>query len=328
MASLLPTYEYQDDHVIAVFEGRVIASGIDFAKVSCTAEEYLNGLRQERQHKAREEERRTATHITTPNGLKGTVISRVQGLWGDEITVRFENNQIRKFETAAGDDTLVYSSEQPEAPKGYRDYFKQRLDAVVEPTRPGLTARLQDLDGIRIEASRLAASTAAVTEQQMLHQVVLATEAEKAEIQEALDHLAAVDAENAAPAAPVYAAVEQADMGRAKGDSWLDVVAHEMIAESEGVDYDNLMAEGPTQLVSAMDYVHDAGAVREAALAFVTTKTAGFKGEKVEAYREDFIAAAELARRRELSYRQENTAKEAAVKVASQDSIPDEGLFL
>ena len=159
------------------------------------------------------------------------------------------------------------------------------------------------------------------------HKLVLAAEAEEEEVKEALAHLEDADTEAYMP--PSFAAVEQADLGRAKGDTWLDVVARQMISESEAEDYDKLLEEGPTQLLSAMEdaAVHDAGTVREAATNLIIERTVGFKGEKVEAYREAFVAKAEQQRRQELRFRQDNV-KEAAVKEAESNDFPDEALFM
>jgi hypothetical protein len=102
-----------------------------------------------------------------------------------------------------------------------------------------------------------------------------------------------------------------------------------MVKEAEAVDFDKLLEEGPTQLVSNLDdtAVHNAGTVAEVAQNHIMAKTAGFKGEKVEAYREAFVAASEQARRRDLTYRQSNARKTATVKEAAVAELPDEFLF-
>lgn len=327
MASLTSSYEYRDGNVYAVFEGRVIASGTEFARVAETATEYLDSLTKQRKEKADKEARSSATHIETPNGMKGQIISRTASVWGDEITVRFENNQIRRFETTAG---LKFSKEEAAVPSNYREALQTILDRTPEPTREGLTARLKDLGEIRTDAAQHVAHERSLSEQKALHRMILAAEAETQEIQEALAHLDAIDAENAAPAAPTYAAVEQVSLGHGANDNWLDVVSHEMIAESEAEDLNALLEEGPTKLVSSLDdaSVHNAGTVRDIAASHVISKTAGFTGDEVESYREAFVAKAETARRRELTYRQENQKKETAVKEASIEGVPDEAMFL
>lgn len=332
MAQMLcATYEYHGDTIVAMFEGREIARGTEFAKVACDADEYFNSLAGARKHEEHEAARRTATHIETPNGLRGEILSRVAGVWGEEITVRFDNGQIRRFETAAGDEVLKYAMYQPEgAMITPAEALKKRLASEYDPNRAGLTARLAELDDMRQTARHLIASEGSLTEQKALHMLVLAAEAEGAEIKESLAHLDAVDAENATLAPPTYAAVEQADLGHAARDNWLDVVAHEMIAESEGQDFDKLLQEGPTVLVSSLGdaAVHDAGTVREAALAHVVSKTAGFRGEKVDEFRQSFIEATEVARRQELKYRQKETEKTVKQASAMVDESPDEALFI
>ena len=324
MALLTASFEFRGDKVFAVFENRVIAAGDDFDDVSKDAEEYLGDVEKGREDKDEEKAKKAASHVETPNGLKGTILSRVPGLWGDEITVRLENNQIRRFETTAG---LKFSKEATTEPANHREALQTVLDRTVTPTREGLIARLRELDAVRIEASTHVAS-AGFSEQQGLNQLVITAGCEMQEVKDALAHLSAIDAENAAPAAPVYAAVEQASLGHS--DDWLEHVAREMVVESEAQDFEKLLTEGPVVLVSSLDdgAVHNAGTVREIAYNHVVTKTAGFQGDGVQSYRENFVANAEAARRRELTYRKDVQHKEATRKEASTEDVPDEGLFL
>lgn len=330
MAALLPTYEYRGPEVLALFEGHVIARGDEFAKVASSAEEYLDGLSEKRKLDEREAARKTATHITTPNGAKGQLLSRVASIWGDEITVRFENGQIRRYATAAGDDALKYSVEDPEAPKNMREALQRQLDEDYSHSPAELAERSARLSDIRQTAARYAAAETDPVEQQELHKLVLAADAEGHEIKEAIDHLAAVDEEAFVHAPLAYSAVEQADLGRGAKDSWLDVTAHEMIAESENQDFDKLLAEGPTVLAGELEdgALADAGVTSEIALSHIISKTAGFQGEKIEAYREAFVAATEQARRQEQRYRQDTIRKEASVKEETESSLPDDSLFL
>lgn len=328
-AQLNPIFAYRDDQVLALFEDNVIASGSDFAKVAETAEEYLDGLRKERKSKEHTASRKTATHIETPNGLKGEILSNVEGVWGREITVRMENGQIRHYATAGGDEDLKYSSIVPEVTSP-AEILEERLGADYAHGRDDLIARLNDLSEIHVEAAHFASLGAPLSETQRLHKVAMSAQAEAQEVQEVLAHLEAADTEAMAPPSFSYAAVEQADLGRAKDDSWLDVVAHEMVAESEAQDFDKLMSEGPTLLVGSMDdaQIADTGIVREAAISEVVAKTAGFQGEVVEEYREAFVAAAEQARRREATYRQERAQEKTAAAQESHAQAPDESLFL
>lgn len=326
MASHL-TYEYHGDEVRAMFGGQVIARGDDFAKVATTAEEYFNSLRKKREMDDHEAARKSATHITTPNGAKGEVLNRVAGLWGDQITVRFENGQIRRFDTMAGDERLSYTREQPDQPKNIREAMQRSLDEVYPHSVEGLTDRLKVLGDLKREAALSASVESNPLELQKLDQIHITAVNEEQEVKEALAHLHSADVEAYMP--PSFAAVEQADLGRAKSDTWLDVVAREMIAESEAEDYDKLLEEGPVELVSSLDdaAVHDAGTVREAAINLVMTRTAGFQGEKIESYREAFVAKAEQARRQDLKYRQEVAAEITQKEAAANNDFPDEALF-
>ena len=329
-----PTYAYKDDQVLAFDGNTVIAHGADFAKVAETAEEYFNELRNAHTKKAADESRSKATHVVTPSGLKGTILSSTKGLWNDEITVRFENGEIRHFATFSGDG-LVFEAHAAEAPKTPMDYFQAKLDEAIVPTRAGLTSRLNVLDEIRNEVSHLVTAGTSATDTHKLHQIVMAAEAEKREVSEVLAHLVAAD-EAIDPFKPAYSAVEQADLGRAKGDSWLDVVAAEIVTESEAQDFDQLLAEGPTEFVSGLDnsVVAHAGTTQQLASDFIHSKTAGFQGEAVEEYRSRFIAAVEMARRQDLVYRQDAIKKDKTAKKERKTAkkllkdTPDEALFL
>jgi hypothetical protein len=325
MSDWLPSYDYEGDRITATFEGQVIASGTDFEKVACTAEEYLSGLRSERKAASLAAKRANATHIKTPNGLNGEILSRTPGIWGEEITVRFDNGRIARLETAGVE--VEYHVREAAATGTPGEALEQRLAAEYDHTRQGLTARLIELDEIRHTAHTVL-SAEPYGEQAKINELVLATEAETREIKDVLAHLDSVDAENAAPEAPRWVAAEQASLGR--GDDWLEVTAREMIAESEGQDFDQILAEDPAVLVAEMHEaaLADAGIVRGAALSHVLAKTAGFQGEAVEAYREQFLAAAEVARRTELKSRTQTARKEAAAVESSIEDVSDEALFL
>jgi hypothetical protein len=331
MASDFPTFAYQGNHILAFHDNTVIAEGTDFAKVAETAEEYFGTLRSTKEESKKEATRKTATHVATPNGTKGTIISRVAGLWGDEITVRLENGQLRSFATAATDDSLEYTAETAPPPSSYQEYFQQKFDDMGAGTDiPSLTARLNGLEALRHEVSHVISSVKSYAEQEKLHEIILAADAEQGEIKESLDHLISADIEAMAPYTPrEMHAAEQAEFGRAKDDTWLSVVAAEIVAESEAQDFDKLLTEGPTKLVSDLDsaIVADTGLTREMAASHIVAKTAGFEGPEVEEYRNRFLAATEQARRQELTYRQENTRKVAAAKEADLADLPDDMLF-
>jgi predicted RNA-binding Zn ribbon-like protein len=327
MAPLTASYEYHDDgSVSAIFEGRVIAKTADFASAESTATEYLDGLQKKRVKEDATETEKKATHITTPNGLKGQIISRVDGMWGNEITVRFANNEIRRFETTAN---LTFSAEAEDAPSSYAVALQSVLDRPVDSSRAGLTARVKELEAVQHEVHSHFASERNAATQRDLNRIAMTASVEVEEVKEALAYLAAVDAENASPAAPVYAAVEQVSLGQNSGNDWLSITAQDMIDESEEEDLEELMDEGPTKLVSSLEdsAIHHAGTVQEIAAAHIMGRTAGFQGAQVEAYREQFVARTEQARRLEMTYRQDAAREVATVKQASMDNVPDEALF-
>jgi hypothetical protein len=333
MSELIPTYTFEGDIVTAVFEGRKIAQGDNFGDVEKTAVDYLDTVERERKQKEREETKKTATHITTPSGLKGEILSRVPTVWGSQVTIRFENGRISKFEThASEDDNLVYHNEHlASVTTNPVERIRTELDAPYEKDKRSLANRISKLNEIQVEAQNLIVKGASYLEETVLHRIALEAQNEQLEIKEALDHLQASDAEAFAPPATFdYGVADQADLGRAKGDNWLDVVSSEIIAESEGQDFDKLLTEEPRIFASELETgtLADAGITREMAYSHITSKTAGFSGEKVDDYRDAFVAQVELARRAELADRQDSLAKEAATEDQKETDAPDEALFI
>jgi hypothetical protein len=321
------TFVTDGDRMIAFDGDHVIASGTDHTKVAATAEEYFGELRKENDRKDSEAKRSSATHITTPNGDTGTILGRTASVFSDAITVRFENGQIRHYDTFVGDG-LEFSKREASVPDNPVDYFQSRLDETFDHGRDGLVSRLDVLDDVRQGATRLASAGVSFADGQKLDSIVLTASAERNEVREALDHLVTADAEAFAPPVRQYQAAEQASVGHS--DDWLGVVAAEMIAESEAQDYDKLLEEGPTMFISALETgtLGHEGSVREMASEHIHSKTAGFEGEAVDDYRSKFVASTELARRQELSYRKETAHKEAAVIKTAAEAAPDEALFL
>lgn len=328
MGQEFPTFVYDGDKMVAFHGNTVIASDTDHAKVAQTADEYFEELRKQDKSKTESSKRTAATHITTPNGDTGTILGRTAGLWSDEITVRFDNGQIRRYATYV-DDGLEYSVREADAPKSPVDALQRRVDEAAAPGRAGLSSRLNELDSIKRDASRLA-SAASYEDQQALDRIVMTANAEKQEVREALAYLEDADAEAMAPPTRAYQAAEQAELGHGASDNWLDVVANQIIAETEDEDFDKLLAEGPTVFAANLEtgtLAHE-GTVQEMARNFVTAKTAGFQGEAVEDYRNQFVAATEMARRTELAGRKNELHKEAAAIESSVSDAPDEALFL
>src|SRR5689334_8796561 len=111
MSELAPTYAFEGDEVYAVLDGEVIASGNDISTVEADAAPKVAAARELKETQKREKAKKTATHITTPNGVKGQILGRVATTWGEEITVRFENGEIQSFHTSGRE---VYTNENDE----------------------------------------------------------------------------------------------------------------------------------------------------------------------------------------------------------------------
>lgn len=264
-----------------------------------------------------------ATHVTTPNGIKGQILGKQKGLWGDQVTIRLENGRIAKFDVT-GDET--YSTEKT-AKVALADTLTERLDAEVTGTKDSLVARIKELKAIKVEAvNRI--SKAKYTEQQQLHNIVVTADMEIHEVTDALAGLE--DAEPFIPEAPFSSdrAVEQESLGG--GDStWLDNTVEEMIAEAEGQDFDQLLNEGPESFVAELETpaLADGGVVHELADSYVSSKVAGLDRTASAEYKEAFLTRVEEVRRAELTSRKEELRAEATQHEASVNDGPDEGIF-
>lgn len=327
MSDLIPEYTFEGDEIFAIHEGAVIASGTDMATVEGEATAYLDSLKTTRDQVEKAEAKKTATHLITPNGVKAQILSRTANVWGEEISVRLENGQFATYQ-AHPEDKYIKENSKTAAAGDPVSKLAASLDTDFEHDKGSLRTRHAQLGEIAREAYRLAQAGAPYSVMVELDNIRTTAEVESREVKEALDHLDSADMESFIPDAPFQpSVVEQADMGR--GNSWLDTVTQEMIAESEAVDHDKLLNEGPALFVSDLETpaLADAGVTREMALSHVISKTAGFQGEQVDAYREQFIARTEQARRSELAERKATTHKEAAAEQEATTDAPDEALF-
>lgn len=330
MSHLTATFTFEGNEIFAIHEGQVIAKGTDMEKVESDAVEYLDSLKGHRDKDEKEKAKKKATHIITPNGVKGEILGRTPAVWGEQITARFENGRISTFTVHAEQEVQWVSENKKVASTDPSERLSSVLSAEYERDRSSLIARHDELVGLVREASSLLANGAPYTVEVKLDQLRTAADYERGQIKEAIDHLDSADAEAFIPEAPFKPTVaEQADMGTA-GNDWLDVTTQNMIAESEAVDTDTLLSEGPALFATELETgaLADAGVTRELALAHVVAKTAGFQGPEVDEFRETFVARTEVARRHELAARKETTHKEATVAKEAQDSAPDEALFM
>jgi hypothetical protein len=324
-----PTFTFEGDQVFAIYGGQVIASGTDMDSVESEAVEYLDSLKGTHENTAKENAKKAATHIITPNGVKGEILGRTPDLWGEQLTIRLANGSITRY-TVHGETDVDWVTEKKTSASNPATALKDRLATDFERDVDSLSARYKELGDISIEAHRLASAGAPYSVQVELDQVRVAAEAEARQIKEAIDHLDSADAESFIPDAPFApSVVEQADLG-GHSDDWLDAVTNDMIAETEEVDTDKLLSEGPALFVTELDNgaLADTGVTREMALAHVTAKTAGFTGEEIDEYRQTFIARVEVSRRHELASRKEVTKKTAAAEEQTYADVPDDVMFL
>lgn len=262
-----------------------------------------------------------ATHVETPNGLKGQVLGTVKGLWGDQVTIRLENGRIAKFDVTDG--LKLQASQAPaHADLGAVAELQKRLDEIPDGTRHSLLARVEELKAIKREAGGLVRSkgiTASTADT-----IVLYADQELHEVHDALEALDA--AEPYAP--PEHQVFEQEAVG-GNDSSWLDDTLGEMIAEAESTDFDQLMEEGPGQLVAETETpaLHDAEGVQMVAAARVASVTTGLEREAVADFKKEFLSRVEEARKAELETREEIQVQQREASVEEYDG-PDEGLFL
>lgn len=310
-----PTFVFENDRVYAIVESKVIASGIDIESVEAALANPEDSMK-------------SATHIVTPNGLKGQILGRHEDVWGDTVTVRFENGRIASFHTAAVDMEWV---KETAANDTRISHLEELLDAeITNFTHSSLRGRLAELDTIEREARGMLLNGAEYGEQIQLDTLIQASIKQSEEINEALADLADVQASEVEESPFSMTPVEQASMG-GHNSSWLDHTVAGMIAEAEAQDWNRLMDEGPELLVADMDdaAVADASGVRQAASAFVRTKTAGIERDSVERFEAAFLARAEEVRRTELATRKEaakTTIKEASAGM--DDDGPADALFM
>ena len=314
-------YHFEGDDVYAIHEGRVIASGKadKMDEVESDATNYLKGLKIEKDEK----KRKSATHVVTPSGLKGQILQRTAAVWGEEVTVRFENGQVSTFSAHGVKDWMHEKTASAGNPIEALD---QRLGKTYDHTRDALVARHRELVDLWKEARALITSGVSYADQQKLDTIIVTAENEGEQIAQAIDAIDAGGVEAYQPPEPQV--IEQESVGAPAGN-WLDAVLEDAEAERGDVDYEQILQDDPTLLAAGLDdgIVADQGASRELALSHVRSKVAGYVGDDVEDYVSQFLARFEAARRNELSTRTTETRKEAATVTSRVEDSPDEALF-
>jgi hypothetical protein len=330
MANLEPTYVREGTEVLAFLDGEVLARGHDVESVEGEAKERLAARTAKADAERIEARKRTATHITTPNGIKGTVLARNEGIWGETVTVRMEHGETREFYTT-GHEIWENAGTQKVASANPVENLRTRLAADYDPDKQSLRARLDDLRHIHREAGDHIIKGASYIDSAQLDQIRVLAEAEISEVSDVLEHLDSVDDSIAPPEPFLPSAAEQATVGvRDDGSQWLDVAVQDMIDENSSQNFEQVLDEGPAVLVAELEdaALADAGTVRELALSHITSKTAGIENDHVSKFRDLFLARVEEERRVQLARRKQEVRKEAAVDPEVNDDFPDEALFI
>jgi hypothetical protein len=263
-----------------------------------------------------------ATHVITPNGLKGRILGKTKDIWGDTVTVRFENGRIVQFPIS---DNMKFAYEE-DRQISLTASLQARLEQIVPGDRNSLLARIDVLKSIKREAqSKMANQNPSQEDERKLDAIVVEANVELAEIVDALEHIASETTEPYA--APAHRVVEQASLGSHTG-TWLDDTFAEMVREANGTDYDKLMDEGPEAFVAELDApaLADSGVTREMASNYIRSKTAGANPDARDNFEKTWIDRVESLRRNELLSRKTKVKKEAA---AQEDTshLPDDILF-
>jgi len=266
-----PTFVRRDGEILAFYKGECIARDTNYAKCEQSAVEYLDGLTKKKHMEKEHAARQAATHVEGPNGLKGEILGNVEGQWGRELTVRWENGRITRHASRKGDG-LEYKTAEETPHESALEYLESTLNQVPEGTKSSLYDRISVLDGLVLKANA-AMHTANYEESKALDDIVLQAQHEKHEVREALAHLEMSDAEAFAP--PETYAVKEASLGGGNG-SWLDDVSDQMTREAAETDYDKLLLEGPVEFVAELPtaVLAEAGTTQSLAHEFITAKIA------------------------------------------------------
>lgn len=267
-----------------------------------------------------------AQTVTTPNGLKGRVLARVPSLWGEEVTVRFENGVIKKIPV---DKRLTFAAAES-APEGQTsaERLEERLASTFQSDRDSLIARGRELQKIKREA---AASVAGSSDAEAVELSKVATQAdyELREVEAALEAITAGAVEAYEAPAPIedLPAIEQASMGSSKAD-WLSKVNSDMVAEANKLDFQKLMDEGPEAFVASLneEQLADTKVTRIMASRAIESEIAGADDTQREAYQRMWLARVEEQRKGHLASHKEAVRKEAASN--EPPDAPDESLFM
>jgi len=273
-----------------------------------------------------------ATHVTTPNGLKGTILGKQRGLWGDQVTIRLENGRIAKFDVSP-ESKVTYSNENKVGEPyptmhTFVAFLQERLDRLPDGTKASLTERLGELKAIKNDGSAfIRNANVPYLDGETVDNIIVQADYELREVTDALSALE--DAEPYAAPAPFSTGVQEQEAMGGGDSSWLDHAVDQMVTENEGRDFDTLLEEGPETFVAELEtpVLQDEGVTQQYADEFVSANVAGLDKAASAEYRTAFLARVASAREVELTSRaeaRETIAKQAA---AEDNDGEAEGLF-
>jgi hypothetical protein len=268
--------------------------------------------------------RAIAQTVETPGGMKGRVLARTPAMWGEEVTVRFDNGTIARIPV---DKRLTFANVEQKTATSPIVGLDERLAATYTADRASLLSRYKDLKVLQLEAKSHIAG-ASDTEAADLDRIIVQAANERLEIESALGAIGAADPVEpfADPSKMAELGVEQASTGGSKAD-WLSTVHDEMVAEAAANDYEKLMDEGPEAFVASLtaSQLADAGTTRIMASRHINSKLAGADEDTRDSYEKVWLGRIEQQRKVALA----NFKEEVAEKTASQEiSAPDESLFM
>ena len=311
-----PTYIFENGKVYTHVDGKVVTAANEDEFVEHEASQTAAS--------------ESATHIMTPNGLKGKILGRVKGLWDDEVTVRFENGRIASLPVSSL--TFARVEDEEDSSEDEITKLEKIVSAAIEAADAStIGARVKELDGLKAKAAALIDDGLSNDDLLRVGSVLAKAEYEYAEIE---DRVRAIEEERISayePPAPFkMQAVAQGGPTNGSDSSWLDQTLNEMIVEASSTDYEKLMDEGPEAFVAGLDsgMVADSGSVRSAASDWIRSKTAAADDDVRERYEKVWLSRVEDVRRAAFSQMKQEMHKQAsASESVDYDSIPDDSLF-
>jgi hypothetical protein len=265
-----------------------------------------------------------ANTITTPNGLTGKILGRVATVWGEEVTVRFENGVIKRL--PVGTVKMAHEAAAPVTKDS--ESLNAVLSKSYQSDKDSLITRRAELVAVKNDAQAAVQGTTD-EEAQKLSAVHVAANYEIKEIDEALAHISHEETEAFEPPAPIEGLPEVRQATMNKVDTWLDHTLASMQAEVESTDFEKLMNEAPEAFVAALNdaQLADAGTTRAMAETEIRSFTAGANEEIRDKYENVWLARVEQQRKHRLASRKQEVRKEASTKESAYNG-PDEALFL